>query len=192
MSGQGSTRDNVPLNTRPAVERSYGGTFATDRVSTSHLASSSDIWTQNVHHFDGRDDSGSLHLPDNVPQLQRQDSSRTVRMNAVEDGAGALRRGVKFFTFSLVDMFLIVIGTVVLGLHWGDKPVACHSSSGTDDDSSINDGWRQWALVAVVLKVVITCVCVVSSYRPVASRRLFALRKRLSLSLIIVANPVGY
>lgn len=84
-------------------------------------------------------------------------------MNAVEDGAGALRRGVKFFTFSLVDMFLIVIGTVVLGLHWTDQPVACDSSSNADDDKSLNDGWRQWALVAVTLKVVVTFVCAVSS-----------------------------
>lgn len=92
----------------------------------------------------------------------------TVRMNAVEDGAGALRRGIKFFTFSLADVFLIVIGTVVLGLHWGDKPVVCNSSSSADDGASINDVWCQWALVAVILKVLITSVCMVSPVRPVA------------------------
>lgn len=170
MSGPDDTSENVPLNTRRAtLERSYGGTFTTDRVSTSHLASSGDSRAGNARHVGGRDDSGPLHPMDNVPQLQRQDSSMTVRMNAVEDGAGALRRGIKLFTFSLVaDVFLIVIGTVVLGLHWGDKPVVCNSSSSADDGASINDVCCQWLLVAVILKVLITSVCVVSPVRPVA------------------------
>ena len=61
-------------------------------------------------------------------------------------------------------MFLIVIGTVVLGLHWRDKPaVVCHSPSSAQDDASFNDGWRQWALIAVILKIVITSVYTVSS-----------------------------
>lgn len=168
MSGRRGTSDNVPLNTRAALERSYGGTFTTDRVSTRHLGANDDPRTGNARRFGGRDDDNRPLYPppaDAVPQLHRQDSSRTVRINAVEDGTGALRRGIKFFTFSLVDMFLIVFGTVVLGLHWSDKPVACHSSSSKDDDLSINAGWRQWALVAVIIKVVITSVCVVSSSR---------------------------
>ena len=169
MSGHGGRGDNVPLNARAVAERNYGGTFMTGRVSTENLASGSDSRTADAHHLGigGRDDGGPINPPEMVPRLQRQDSSRTVRMNAVEDGAGAVRRGIKLFTFSLVDMFLIVIGTVVLGLHWDDtQRVECHSSPSSNENSSFNDRWRNWALLAVMLKIAITSVCMVSFVCP--------------------------
>lgn len=156
MNGRGDANSIAPLLTGA----SYGSTLTSDVVSasTSSIGSARSRSDGDLQADMPRPMDGSRRQPPaQEHQLERQNSSSTVRINAVEDSTSGLRSSE--FP-GLIDMYMLVLGICVLSLHWGDKDTK-EDSSTTPDESYAHD-WRQWLVVALVVKALIASVSLVS------------------------------
>eukprot|EP00903_Cladosiphon_okamuranus_P007239 g7025.t2 len=154
MNGHSDTSDNAPLNSQAAVDGSYGSTLTSGRAPVSHPSDAS-----HTRLFDGRANGSPRNTSADASQLQRLGSRIPRCIDAVDDGLEKMLRWGENNWLSLVDVALIVAGMSVLVRHRQDEAIICPEGHGTEHETEgykFSYIWRRWALVAVVLKILIT------------------------------------
>ncbi|CAM9506754.1 unnamed protein product [Scytosiphon promiscuus] len=146
-------RDDANLIAPRQPEAGYGSTRASNEASAS---------TSSVRDARTSGDGGSQRHTTTTTwtrssvHQRRITSSTFVRMNAVDDNTANPRKSE--FP-GQIDVCLFVLGVWVLLRHWGDEGTK-NDPSTSDDEARARD-WRGWLVEAVVLKGLITIVCVV-------------------------------